>query len=1106
MSSNSPSAGDPLADAALAAALGSIRVLASDRFEILGPLGQDREGEFAFLAREGLADFLVVLKLRRSGNTRAPAELQVVKRLDSSVPPPAGSCPVCQTPFSGWEPSCPDCGSDLAGPAGTPGASRQELLAAVQQAASGYQVLGEMPRSSGGANVYFARESEGGTIVALRLEQEDAPGRPAGYTVAATRMMRPKLLYGTVGGEPRESGGPPRTGRPPWTPAPSPQARPGGSGAGSPSGPSSFTESPTGERVCPQCGETFGPELRFCPKDGSGLRARAPSEDLIGQVIAERYHVLSKLGEGGMGRVYLAEHVRMGRQCALKVMNPMLLYDPDSVSRFNREAANASRITHPNVAAIYDFGETDELVYLAMEFVEGESLAALLERECGLPARRAIEIGRQVADGLSAAHDLGIVHRDLKPDNVMVTRSRAGRDVVKVVDFGIAKATRGGRQTVTRTGYVVGTPAYMSPEQILGDALDARSDIYSLGCILYEILTGERAFADASGEVSIRQRLTEPPPPPRRVNQRLSKKLDSLVTTAMARAPEQRFQSAAQLSEALVAAGAESPATRSWRNRLPWGRSRESADAPGPATTVPRGSSPPPFDPALQPGLTEPVPLGWTGAVQPQIQQPGRGTTVLRHRSARPPSRSGWLIAGGCAAVLLVALGVWRLLSGAPQPELENQIVVPGPVTPPSPAEPVAGDSAPPAAQPSPEVPAQGTVWFADALPLGARITVDGEEVSVPPDGRLSLAPGSHTFVVEASGFRPARQSARVAAGEVDTLRIRMTEEPVAFDPPADRGPAPAPKPPAPKPPVRSSTSGLILVIGDPLPGAEMSLDGRSIPAGEREIPAPPGLHWLKLSVIGYRPDSSQIEVRPGAESRWELPRLTALPRPEPLAIVAIATPDTTIPIGGSVRLRVGVTDEAGGTLDKPVQWESLNPEVATVERGGLVKGVGEGRAYIRAASKNTSDSIEVTVELPPPSTAGAPRPAAAAGAAVPAIPSAADIQAAVVACTAAFGSGNERQIVETYQAKTAQDVTNLRKVLDVALKAEAKLEASELKRGAPVARGRLAMEVPLELRFNWRNNAGVNKKKEAPFRLELSKTSAGWKLASCRASEKLGF
>ncbi len=219
MSSNSPS-GDPIADAALAEALGSIRILASDRFEILGPLGQDREGEFAFLAREALADFLVVLKVRRSGNTRAQAELQVVRRLDSSVPPPAGSCPVCQTPFSGWEPSCPDCGCDLAGPSGAlaPGASRQEMLAAVQQAATGYEVLGEMPRSSGGANVYFARESRGGTIVALRLEQEDTPGRRSGYTVAATRMMRPKLLYGTVGGEPPASLGSPSTGPTHWTP------------------------------------------------------------------------------------------------------------------------------------------------------------------------------------------------------------------------------------------------------------------------------------------------------------------------------------------------------------------------------------------------------------------------------------------------------------------------------------------------------------------------------------------------------------------------------------------------------------------------------------------------------------------------------------------------------------------------------------------------------------------------------------------------------------------------------------------------------------------------------------------------------------------------
>ena len=263
-----------------------------------------------------------------------------------------------------------------------------------------------------------------------------------------------------------------------------------------------------------------------------------------------------------MGRVYLAEHVRMGRNCAVKVMNPKLLYDPDSVSRFSREAANASRITHPNVAAIYDFGESDDIVYIAMEYVDGPSLAGILAKERRLNEQRVIGIGTQVADALTAAHDFGIVHRDLKPDNVMLTRSRTGEDMVKVVDFGIAKATQGARQTVTRTGFVIGTPAYMSPEQILGDVLDGRSDIYSLGCILYEMVTGARVFAGTSGEVSIHQRLTEPAPRPRLVHGDVSKGLDNVVAKALARSPDQRFQSAAALREALTGPSPEQAATR----------------------------------------------------------------------------------------------------------------------------------------------------------------------------------------------------------------------------------------------------------------------------------------------------------------------------------------------------------------------------------------------------------------------------------------------------------------------------------------------------------------------------------------------------------------
>ena len=194
-------------------------------------------------------------------------------------------------------------------------------------------------------------------------------------------------------------------------------------------------------KICPVCSTEYPDDVKFCPNDGQTLRSAAPASDLVGQVVADRYHVIKKLGEGGMGQVYLAEHVKMGRRSAIKVMNPSMVHDPDAVARFNREAANASRISHPNVCAIYDFGETpDGLIYLAMEFIEGEPLTDLLEREGALPVPRAVGIFAQVADALHAAHDLGIVHRDLKPDNVMLTRRKGGADVVKVVDFGIAKA------------------------------------------------------------------------------------------------------------------------------------------------------------------------------------------------------------------------------------------------------------------------------------------------------------------------------------------------------------------------------------------------------------------------------------------------------------------------------------------------------------------------------------------------------------------------------------------------------------------------------------------------------------------------------------------
>src|SRR2546425_2534959 len=186
-------------------------------------------------------------------------------------------------------------------------------------------------------------------------------------------------------------------------------------------------------------GSCVGPDERsVCPSFGQNRTSSRYSVVQTGQIF------MKKLGEGGMGQVYLAEHVKMGRRSAIKVMNPSMVHDPEAVARFNREASNASRISDSHVCAIYDFGETEDgLIYLAMEFVEGEPLTELLAREGALPVARAADICIQVAAALQAAHDLDIVHRDLKPDNIMLTRGRDGTDGVKVVDFGLAKAVGG---------------------------------------------------------------------------------------------------------------------------------------------------------------------------------------------------------------------------------------------------------------------------------------------------------------------------------------------------------------------------------------------------------------------------------------------------------------------------------------------------------------------------------------------------------------------------------------------------------------------------------------------------------------------------------------
>jgi serine/threonine-protein kinase len=285
-----------------------------------------------------------------------------------------------------------------------------------------------------------------------------------------------------------------------------------------------------------------------------------PHDPLIGQLIADRYQILSLIGEGGMGRVYLAEHVRMGRKSAVKVINPALATTADAISRFNREAANACKINHPNVAQVYDFGEmADGTLYLAMEFIDGETLDTVVAQEGPLPPRRAAQITKQIADALYAAHHLGIIHRDLKPENVMIARHLDGTDWVKVVDFGIAKTIQRdgtGSQTVTTAGVSLGTPEYMSPEQLAGDKLDHRTDVYSLGLLLFNMLTGQLPYPKLTSKETLVRRLTSRPSTLTEVSpdRRWPSGLQSALDRAIAPEVADRYDSVADFGRAVVQA------------------------------------------------------------------------------------------------------------------------------------------------------------------------------------------------------------------------------------------------------------------------------------------------------------------------------------------------------------------------------------------------------------------------------------------------------------------------------------------------------------------------------------------------------------------------
>ena len=302
---------------------------------------------------------------------------------------------------------------------------------------------------------------------------------------------------------------------------------------------------------CPTCGEDYSEDLLVCTRDGATLQADAtnassPRDPLLGRTLDEKYLLEEKLGVGGMGTVYRARHLLIDRPVAVKVLNQRFVEDEAAQTRFRREAKAAGRLQHPNAVGVTDFGTSaDGYVYIVMELLEGQTLRDLLAKDGPLDLAHAVSIMLQVASAVAAAHEAGIIHRDLKPANIFIAQRPDVPSVVKVLDFGIAKLAADSldeddRQTLTQVGAMIGTPRYMSPEQCNGSPLTPAADVYSLGVILYEMLTGAVPFSGLSPLAIAMRHSTEAPRRPTEFISSIPAALEAVVLHTLEKRPEDR--------------------------------------------------------------------------------------------------------------------------------------------------------------------------------------------------------------------------------------------------------------------------------------------------------------------------------------------------------------------------------------------------------------------------------------------------------------------------------------------------------------------------------------------------------------------------------------
>ncbi len=433
------------------------------------------------------------------------------------------------------------------------------------------------------------------------------------------------------------------------------------------------------------------------------MPALAADESLIGRVLADKYRILRVIGKGGMGVVYEAEHMVLGKRVAIKLMLDKYFEDGEAKARFRREAQAASMIGNPHIIDVVDVGTSpDGTEYVVMELLEGKPLSDVIEQGGPMPPWRAVAIMRQVLRAIGVAHSKGIIHRDLKPDNIFLIGHDAQHDFVKLLDFGISKVLSADEQIaftkLTTTGVVMGTPLYMSPEQAMGQTSTAAADIYACGVILYEMLSGRTPFVGNTYAVLVAQLLTAPPEPLQNLRPGLPQSLVNAVHRALEKEPERRFASAEMFAAS-----------------LPGERSASQIELAG----------------TLDSGIA-------VARVAPTKRR-GRGTLL---------AIGGALLLGAATAGVLIATQ-----RGAGDQQQQQQAKPEPPPEPKPDVKPIA-----------PETPPQTGLLKLASTPDGATAYVDGSHIGATPC-EVTLKPGKHTVRFELIGYEPIETQTEVDVG-----------------------------------------------------------------------------------------------------------------------------------------------------------------------------------------------------------------------------------------------------------------------------------------------------------------------------------------------------